>query len=151
MTRSQGISDGPSDIPEQSGGEVIYDRFGVVSGMESGHLRAPSTQEEDDAFGLGLEIGPSSRPPSHSLSLLFSILTLHPIRSSSVFDSLSHLILVFPFSCAGHHLDCLDTDFKWRLAQVTRATPDQIFVHYIGWKNKWDEWIPRTGSRKIKP
>lgn len=48
-------------------------------------------------------------------------------------------------------LDCLDSDQKWRLAQIVATHPSQVRVHYHGWSEKWDEWVPRLDSRKIKP
>ena len=50
----------------------------------------------------------------------------------------------------GSSIDCYDTDQVWRMAEVTRETAEAVFVHYIGWTSKWDEWIARTNPR-IQP
>lgn len=41
----------------------------------------------------------------------------------------------------GDMIDCLDTDCKWFLAKVLRTTPSRVFVHYEGFKPKWDAWF----------
>ena len=51
---------------------------------------------------------------------------------------------------AGSSVDCYDTDQVWRIAEVTREAAEAVFVHYVGWTAKWDEWIPRD-SRRIQP
>ena len=37
----------------------------------------------------------------------------------------------------GDVLDAMDTEAEWRLADVLKATADQVFVHYQSWSNKW--------------
>lgn len=51
----------------------------------------------------------------------------------------------------GDWLDCVDSELKWRLSQVVAEHPEQILVHFHGWSTKWDEWISRVGTRRIKP
>lgn len=47
----------------------------------------------------------------------------------------------------GDVLDARDTVDKWREAVVVNVESTRIFVHYTGWPNMWDEWIPKTSSR----
>lgn len=39
---------------------------------------------------------------------------------------------------AGDNLDCFDTEHKWRLAEVMRVSERAVYVHYVGWPEKWD-------------
>ena len=65
--------------------------------------------------------------------------------------------VVDPPLCFGHtlvmgsQLDVLDTEQKWRLAEVQAANNLQVFVHYLGWGAKWDEWIDRDSGRLLPP
>ena len=35
----------------------------------------------------------------------------------------------------------------WLEAQVIETSPDKIKVHYNGWAERWDEWIPIASDR----
>ena len=41
----------------------------------------------------------------------------------------------------GEHVDCLDTVNKWCNAEVLEVAPRKVFLHYTGFKAKYDEWI----------
>jgi len=43
----------------------------------------------------------------------------------------------------GEHVDCLDTVNKWCNAEVVEVDMEarRVFVHYTGFKAKYDEWI----------
>ncbi len=47
----------------------------------------------------------------------------------------------------GQWVDVKDTIDQWLEAQVTRLRPGQVFVHYNGWGNHWDEWIDIESPR----
>jgi len=61
-----------------------------------------------------------------------------------------------PFDCKkmGFYLsqwiDVKDTIDQWLEAQVTKIRETQIYVHYNGWGNHWDEWID-IDSPRIAP
>eukprot|EP00455_Lapot_gusevi_P003072 TRINITY_DN11266_c0_g2_i5.p1 TRINITY_DN11266_c0_g2~~TRINITY_DN11266_c0_g2_i5.p1 ORF type:complete len:529 (-),score=75.73 TRINITY_DN11266_c0_g2_i5:81-1667(-) len=42
---------------------------------------------------------------------------------------------------AGDYVDVADTVGRWLAAQVEKVRPGEIFVHYLDWDRKWDEWI----------
>lgn len=49
----------------------------------------------------------------------------------------------------GDFVDVLDTYNKWlrgRIVQVNNEK-DDFFIHYEGWADKWNEWIPRRSPR----
>ncbi len=49
----------------------------------------------------------------------------------------------------GDFLDVLDTEKVWRVSKVLKVDDDkQIFVHYEGWGDRWDEWVPVKGSHE---
>ena len=53
----------------------------------------------------------------------------------------------------GMHLYVLDTDCRWEIAEIQHILwiPHKlehfIYVHYPGYINKWNEWIPVTSAR----
>ena len=58
--------------------------------------------------------------------------------------------------CVGQWIDVKDTIHQWLEAEVidveNRSNNDlsKVKVHYIGWGNNWDEWIPFS-SKRIMP
>jgi len=50
----------------------------------------------------------------------------------------------------GDQVDCRDTEEKWLAAIVRQVRNDEIFVHYIGFDRKWDEWININSERLAK-
>ncbi len=52
----------------------------------------------------------------------------------------------------GQWIDVKDTIDQWLEAQVMQVRNNQVYVHYNGWGNRWDEWIdfssPRIASFK---
>lgn len=57
-------------------------------------------------------------------------------------------IFLLPFK-VGQILDVLDTQNKWLEAEVKTVdeTTRRVFVHYVNWSQKWDEWLPFTSVR----
>jgi hypothetical protein len=51
----------------------------------------------------------------------------------------------------GDFCDCYDTDRVWRLAEIVGTQAAAVKVHYIGWQDKWDEWIDRASPRVQPP
>ena len=49
----------------------------------------------------------------------------------------------------GQWVDVKDTVDQWLDAQVMDVKPDnsEVFIHYIGWAERWDEWIPMNSPR----
>lgn len=49
----------------------------------------------------------------------------------------------------GQILDVLDTQNKWMEAEVKLIDEKlrKVFVHYLNWSTKWDEWIPFNSYR----
>lgn len=41
-------------------------------------------------------------------------------------------------------LDCVRS---WELAEVTAESENAVFVHYINYAPKWDEWVARNSGR----
>ena len=50
----------------------------------------------------------------------------------------------------GALVDCLDTTNTWVASRVIDSRPGEVLVHYLGWNEKWDEWLP-TRSPRIEP
>ena len=40
---------------------------------------------------------------------------------------------------------------KWYLAQALAFTDDQVLVHFIGWSDKWREWLPVVSTDRVAP
>jgi hypothetical protein len=54
----------------------------------------------------------------------------------------------------GDFADCLDTEQKWRLAEITAVDATHVLVHYVHWSTKWDgEFAPtaRIAERTSRP
>jgi OTU domain-containing protein 5 len=51
----------------------------------------------------------------------------------------------------GHRIEVLDTVKKWCEAAVIQEEPTKVFVHYLGWHQKYDEWIPRAHDGRVSP
>eukprot|EP00501_MAST-03F_sp_TOSAG23-6_P001824 GSMAST32.ASY1.ANO1.1902.1 assembled CDS len=49
----------------------------------------------------------------------------------------------------GEPLDIKDTTgaVTWRPALVSQNIGDKVKVHYMGWENRWDEWIEKASDR----
>ena len=47
----------------------------------------------------------------------------------------------------GQWLDVKDTVGQWLEGQVIQVEGDSVFVHYIGWPERWDEWIHTESER----
>ena len=49
----------------------------------------------------------------------------------------------------GQWVDVKDTVDQWLDAQIMDVKPDnsEVFIHYIGWADRWDEWIPMNSPR----
>jgi hypothetical protein len=51
----------------------------------------------------------------------------------------------------GMLLDVLDTKGKWYLSEVLAVTKSMVYVHYLGWAQRWDEWLPMDNHARIQP
>lgn len=51
----------------------------------------------------------------------------------------------------GDMLDCSDTRLCWCRAEVKSCNDANVLIHYIGWSDRWDEWIARHSSRLAPP
>jgi hypothetical protein len=48
----------------------------------------------------------------------------------------------------GSMLDAQDSMGRWYRARIKQTSNvDGVFVHYIGWPRKWDEWMQRSSAR----
>jgi hypothetical protein len=50
----------------------------------------------------------------------------------------------------GDIIECQDKIPRWCIAQVVAIKEGELRVHYVGWSDKWDEWIP-WNSERIAP
>jgi hypothetical protein len=48
----------------------------------------------------------------------------------------------------GMYADCLAED-KWWRAQILQVENGRCKVHYLGWEDKWDDWVPLSRLRAI--
>jgi len=49
------------------------------------------------------------------------------------------------------NVDCKDTQFKWLPAVIKKVRTGDVYVHYVGYKERWDEWIPINSDRLAEP
>ena len=47
----------------------------------------------------------------------------------------------------GQWVDVKDTIDQWLEAQIINIQNNQVYVHYNGWGNRWDEWIDFSSPR----
>jgi hypothetical protein len=47
----------------------------------------------------------------------------------------------------GDIVDVVDTVLKIYPSVVTETSTDAIKIHYYGWVDRWDEWLPLTSPR----
>eukprot|EP00475_Leptophrys_vorax_P013104 TRINITY_DN19486_c0_g2_i1.p1 TRINITY_DN19486_c0_g2~~TRINITY_DN19486_c0_g2_i1.p1 ORF type:complete len:866 (-),score=245.82 TRINITY_DN19486_c0_g2_i1:52-2502(-) len=47
----------------------------------------------------------------------------------------------------GLWLDIRDKFNKWCIAEITQTADEAIRVHYFGWGEKYDEWVPKDSGR----
>jgi hypothetical protein len=50
----------------------------------------------------------------------------------------------------GVYVDCLDTRNEWLPAVIVTVDRDKVFIHYLDFSAKWDEWLTLPSSR-IEP
>jgi hypothetical protein len=51
----------------------------------------------------------------------------------------------------GDRLDCADKQRKWYASTVREVGENDIFVHFEGWAEKWNEWIWMDDEKSIAP
>ena len=111
----------------------------------------PTTSTSSSSATPALSTSSSSSSSSASSSITPSpAQSSTPIPSAAVGNVPEHPAGFAKSLTVGSSIDCLDTDVVWRIAEVTRETAEAVYVHYIGWTAKWDEWILRD-SRRIQP
>lgn len=45
-------------------------------------------------------------------------------------------------------LDVCDTVHKWMEGRIVGMDPKKgYFINYVGWSEKWNEWIPKNSNR----
>lgn len=49
----------------------------------------------------------------------------------------------------GDYLECVDTQSKLLPAKVIGVREYDVHIHWPGWDQKWDEWIPRSSHRLV--
>jgi len=47
----------------------------------------------------------------------------------------------------GEIIDCMDTIKKWCVGTVQKMEKDRVEVHYRGWSDKWNAWVPLKQGR----
>jgi len=44
-------------------------------------------------------------------------------------------------------VDCKDTVQKWCVGRIVDKKDNKYLLHYEGWSDKWNEWIPKSSDR----
>eukprot|EP00475_Leptophrys_vorax_P028481 TRINITY_DN4121_c0_g1_i1.p1 TRINITY_DN4121_c0_g1~~TRINITY_DN4121_c0_g1_i1.p1 ORF type:complete len:912 (-),score=279.12 TRINITY_DN4121_c0_g1_i1:98-2833(-) len=52
-----------------------------------------------------------------------------------------------PFLKKDDLVDALDKTNKWYESKVLDVKENEVFIHYNGWADRWDEWIPKDSDR----
>ena len=47
----------------------------------------------------------------------------------------------------GQELDVRDTSDTWSAARVVETDEERVKVTFVGWPDKWDEWLSRSDTR----
>lgn len=47
----------------------------------------------------------------------------------------------------GEFIDASDSVQKWCVARVVDKRENEIYIHYEGWSDRWNEWIPINSER----
>lgn len=69
---------------------------------------------------------------------------------SGLFQDLLNIIYQYgglDFIMVGTRLDCLDTFGIWFEAEVMDVQKQLIYIQYIGWAERWNEWIDTVIKR----
>mmetsp|Transcript_40591 Transcript_40591/g.79053 ORF Transcript_40591/g.79053 Transcript_40591/m.79053 type:complete len:87 (+) Transcript_40591:1124-1384(+) len=51
----------------------------------------------------------------------------------------------------GDNVDCEDTVGKWLPAVIKKVRTSDVYVHFVGYDVRWDEWIPVDSDRLAEP
>jgi len=51
----------------------------------------------------------------------------------------------------GSYIDVQDSSGVWLEGKIKNIDSERIFVHYLGWETKWDEWIYKKDSLRYAP
>lgn len=128
-------------------------------------VTAPPTVATTPASNLSSAAHAPTTPAAHSSSAVpvsasttAAAPAVQPVPAEPVPVPVSPLGVADPTLISGHgytldhgdSCDCLDTEQKWRLAEITAVEPTHVLVHYVHWSPKWDEWIPRS-DRRLQP
>ena len=87
---------------------------------------------------------------SHSASLSASSPSTPRSKSQSL-SAAAGPTVACPY-WAGQFVEVQDTAQKWLPAEIldVSLTQQMVFIHYEGWHEKWDEWLPFSSAR-IRP
>lgn len=93
---------------------------------------------DDPVLGPGFTKIPQSLDPTAAVKQYLCFKTL---ESQQKIDNAEYSI--------GDFVDALDTANNWLVGRILDIDPNtqDFFIHYEGWADKWNEWIPRKSSR----
>ena len=74
-----------------------------------------------------------------------------PAATKSI-ENIPHMISFRQQLNVGMKCDVVDMVYKWYVCTIIKVneSKNQVFIHYDGWKNKYDEWISKDHPR-IQP
>jgi len=49
----------------------------------------------------------------------------------------------------GDFVDVLDTVQRWCVGRVVEKKDDKVLIHYEGWADRWNEWMPMSKNRRL--
>jgi hypothetical protein len=77
----------------------------------------------------------------------------HHLHAVNHFCSSEIAAVIAIYAAEGHvigqKVDVRDSNFSWCVCEVLNINADAIKVHYVGWPNTWDEWIPFCDGDRI--
>jgi len=98
-------------------------------------------------YGKDSQYGLSTPEKIQALTYLTST-EAEKIKEIEIDDSDEDLSLrVFT---SGQSWDLLDKVNKWCEAEVVEVKENVVKFHYVGWSERWDEWVPRGSQRVAK-
>ena len=152
-----------TEIPEQCQrliykGKLMKDTHTLFSyRVEDGHTlhlvtrRSEALAEEPEISGPAEDhqedeqpSEPESSTPCPLTRIQQGLLTLETILSTTAIRR--HSTSSYQFT-PGQWLDAQDTVHQWLEATVLDVDATQVFIHYNGWPNHWDEWMDCNSPR----
>jgi hypothetical protein len=151
----------PSPIPAQPLPAALpqFRGLGAPSSLDALLARARSGPAAPPAQSSASPTPPSMEPVQQSIATLRTLASVFGWRSRDRMDTKEEFEEGSgreykdddsPSFQVGQNVDVLDTVSNWLPSRIADVRPGEVFIHYIDWPSRWDEWLP-CDSPRIQP